>query len=158
MPPICAHQTNSGLKWSFAGFPNSTLLESGEVPIGEIAELAIREGQCTNPLYRVHRWFARRLGSQFRAILTGLSLEPQEADRFWDAYLGEVTLDGAIVLDPFVGGGTSLIEAGRCGASVIGYDIVQFSPDNLPQLVQRESLHGNLPLLYEAKQEMKEQC
>lgn len=108
---------------SFTGFPETTLLESGKIPITEIAELALREGQCTNPLYRVHRWFARRLGSQFRAILTGLYLEPREADRFWGVNLGELSLEGAVVLDPFVGGGTSLVEAGRCGASVIGYDI-----------------------------------
>lgn len=107
----------------FQGFPNRTLLESAGIPLSEIARLALREGQCTNPLYRVHRWFARRLGSQFRAILTGLSLEPHEADHFWDVYLGEVPLEGATVLDPFVGGGTSLVEAERCGASVIGYDI-----------------------------------
>jgi hypothetical protein len=46
-----------------ARFPKKTLLESGEVPIVQLAELALREGQCTNPIYRVHRWFARRLGS-----------------------------------------------------------------------------------------------
>lgn len=107
----------------FQGFPNPTLLEAAAIPIPEIARLALREGQCTNPLYRVHRWFARRLGSQFRAILIGLSLKPDEADRFWDMYLGDVPLEGATVLDPFVGGGTSLIEAERCGARVIGYDI-----------------------------------
>ena len=56
----------------FQGFPNSTLLESIGIPIPEIARLALWEGQCTNPLYRVHRWFACRLGSQFRAILTEL--------------------------------------------------------------------------------------
>ncbi|MFH1893528.1 MAG: DNA methyltransferase [Candidatus Zixiibacteriota bacterium] len=104
-------------------FPKRTLLESGKVPIAQIAELALREGQCTNPIYRVHRWFARRLGSQFRAILTGLSLKPEDADRFWDLYLGNLSLSGAVVLDPFVGGGTSLVEAERCGARVIGYDI-----------------------------------
>lgn len=107
----------------FHGFPDTTLLESGALPIAEIAELAMREGQCTNPLYRVHRWFARRLGSQFRSILTGLSLDADEANRFWDTFLGEVPLDGAVALDPFVGGGTSLVEAMRCGAHVIGYDI-----------------------------------
>ena len=107
----------------FVGFPKNTLLESGAIPIAEIAELALREGQCTNPIYRVHRWFARRLGSQFRAILTGLSLKPEEGGRFWDLYLGNLSLHGAVVLDPFVGGGTSLIEAERCGARVVGYDI-----------------------------------
>lgn len=63
----------------FHGFPDTTLLESGALPIADIAELAMREGQRTNPLYRVHRWFARRLGSQFRSILTGLSLDADEA-------------------------------------------------------------------------------
>src|SRR5690606_34650040 len=85
----------------FHGLPDTTLLESGALPIAEIAELAMREGQCTNPLYRVHRWFARRLGSQFRSILTGLSLDADEANRFWDTFLGEVPLDGAVALDPF---------------------------------------------------------
>ena len=98
---------------TFTAFPKGTLLESGKVPIAEIAELALREGQCTNPICRVHRWFARRLGSQFRAILAGLSLTPEEADRFWSMYLGHLSLDGALVLDPFVGGGTSLVEAER---------------------------------------------
>ena len=124
----CASQATHSLEGlkrpeSFTAFPEHTLLESGKVPIAEIAELALREGQCTNPIYRVHRWFARRLGSQFRAILTGLSLKPEEAGRFWDLYLGDLSLDGAVVLDPFVGGGTSLVEAERCGARVIGYDI-----------------------------------
>ena len=66
----------------FQGFPNPTLLEAAAISIPEIARLALREGQCTNLLYRVHRWFARRLGSQFRDILIGLSLKPDEADRF----------------------------------------------------------------------------
>jgi putative DNA methylase len=107
----------------FPGFPQTTLLESGRLPIAQLAALALREGQCTNPLYRVHRWFARRLGSQFRAILTGLYLGSKDASKFWSTYLGDLPLHGAIVLDPFVGGGTSLIEAAQCGADVIGYDI-----------------------------------
>ena len=104
-------------------FAARTLLEAGEIPIEQLAELALREGQRTNPLYRVHRWFARRLGSQFRAILTGLALGAEDADRFWEAYLADIPLHGALVLDPFVGGGTSLVEARRCQARVIGYDI-----------------------------------
>jgi len=107
----------------FSGFPGETLLETGCIPVEEIAELALREGQSSNPLYRVHRWFARRLGTQFRSILTGLSLEADEPNRFWEVYLDNVPLDGAIVLDPFVGGGTSLVEALRCNCRVIGYDI-----------------------------------
>ena len=107
----------------FAGFPARTLLESGGLPIEEIAELALREGQSISPLFRVHRWFARRLSSQFRSILVALALDPSESSSFWDTYFGQIDLEGAVVLDPFVGGGTSLIEASRCGAQVIGYDI-----------------------------------
>lgn len=106
----------------FAGFPTKTLLESDGLPIEALAELALREGQATSPLYRVHRWFARRLGSQFRAMLAALSLSEEETC-FWDRYFGEIPLRSAVVLDPFVGGGTSLTEASRCQAKVIGYDI-----------------------------------
>lgn len=35
----------------FTSFPEHTLLESGKLPIAEIAELALREGQCTNSIY-----------------------------------------------------------------------------------------------------------
>ena len=62
-------ETTSEQLSHFQGFPTPTLLESIGIPIPEIARLALREGQCSNPLYRVHRWFAHRLGSQFRAIV-----------------------------------------------------------------------------------------
>ncbi len=108
---------------TFGGWPARTLLEAGDIPIAQIAELALREGQGSNPLYRVHRWFARRVGSQFRSIITALTLPPGKADAFWDTYLGKTSVHGAVVLDPFIGGGTSLVESMRCNARVIGFDI-----------------------------------
>lgn len=107
----------------FNGWPARTLLEAGEIPIAQIAELALREGQSSNPLYRVHRWFARRVGSQFRSIITALTLSPDKSDTFWDTYLGKTSVHGAVVIDPFIGGGTSLVESMRCNARVIGFDI-----------------------------------
>jgi putative DNA methylase len=112
-----------GSSGHFVGFPRRTLLEAGDLPIEDLAQLALREGQATSPIYRVHRWFARRLGSQFRAMLAALSLSPNDADHFWTRYFGHIPLDHAVVLDPFAGGGTSVIEASRCNARVIGYDI-----------------------------------
>lgn len=104
--------------------PERTLLDEGTLPAAALARIALREGQATRPIYRMHRWFARRLGSQFRAILSGLTLSAEATeDDFWGSYLGKVSLDGLRVLDPFVGGGTTLIEARRAGASVIGVDI-----------------------------------
>jgi len=110
-------------QFAFGGWPVCTLLEAGEIPIAKIAELALREGQSSSPLYRVHRWFARRVGSQFRSILTALTLSPDQADAFWEIYLGKTSVDGAVILDPFIGGGTSLVESLRCNARVIGFDI-----------------------------------
>ena len=103
--------------------PRTSVLESGDLPIEEIAAIALREGQSTNPLFRVHRWFARRLSTQFRSLLAAITLHPSQADRFWERFHGQIDLSGLVVLDPFVGGGTSLIEARQCGARVVGYDI-----------------------------------
>jgi putative DNA methylase len=107
----------------FLGFAEATLLESGGPPVEDLARIALREGQSTSPLHRVHRWFARRLSSQFRGMLASLSLRPDEAEGFWERYFGDVPLDEAVVLDPFAGGGTSVVEASRCGARVIGFDL-----------------------------------
>src|SRR5947209_14335873 len=93
--------------------PAKSLLESGALPHEELAELALREGQSTNPLFRVHRWFARRLSVQFRSLLTALTLRQSNEGRFWDQFYGDVDLAGLVILDPFVGGGTSLIEADK---------------------------------------------
>lgn len=108
---------------AFGGWPDRTLLETGDIPIAQIAELALREGQSSNPLYRVHRWFARRVGSQFRSILTALTLPPDMPDAFWETYQSKASVHGAVVLDPFIGGGTSLVESMRLNARVIGFDI-----------------------------------
>jgi len=110
-------------QFAFGGWPAHTLLEAGEIPTDKIAELALREGQSSTPLYRVHRWFARRVGSQFRSILTALTLSPDQKDIFWETYLGKTSVGGAVILDPFIGGGTSLVESMRCNARVIGFDI-----------------------------------
>ena len=103
--------------------PAQTLLETGTLPIEELALLALREGQSTSPLFRVHRWFARRLSVQFRSLLAAISLHRAGERRFWDRFYGDIDLSGLVTLDPFVGGGTSLIEAANCGADVVGYDI-----------------------------------
>lgn len=107
----------------FTEFPQRTLLEYGELPLAQLAHLACKEGQASTPIYRVHRWFARRLGTQFRGILAGLALGEDEADRFWNLFEGELSLQDILVVDTFVGGGTSVVEASRCGARVIGFDI-----------------------------------
>jgi putative DNA methylase len=101
--------------------PERTLLEAGDLPFGELVRFAAREGRRPRPIYQIHKWFARRLGCSFRALLVG-AVSPPTAG-FWKAYYETGNLQGFTVLDPFVGGGTSVVEAARLGASAIGVDV-----------------------------------
>lgn len=107
----------------FGGFPKHTLIEKGDLPLEDIATIIINESHRPKPIYGVHRWFARRAGAEFRSILSAISLTEFEKELFWSNYSGNLNLRGATVLDPFVGGGTSLYEAKKCNSRVIGYDI-----------------------------------
>jgi len=87
-----------------------------------IARLALREKQIQQnyrPVIAVHKWFARRPGTLFRGLL--LSEFCDEPIR--DAYYSSHSFEGIRVADPFMGGGTPLLEANRTGCDVIGMDI-----------------------------------
>ena len=101
--------------------PSETLLEHGDLPIEALAGFAVREGRRPRPIYTAHKWFARRLGAVFRALLVGATTESK--GDFWASYYGDADLRGLTVLDPFVGGGTSVVEAQRLGASVAARDV-----------------------------------
>lgn len=101
--------------------PEQNLLEAGALPYGDLVSFATREGRRPRPIYQIHKWFARRLGCSFRAVLVG-AVSKSTAD-FWRAYYQTANLQGLTVLDPFVGGGTSVVEAARLGASAIGVDV-----------------------------------
>lgn len=98
-----------------------SMLEAGTLPVAALARLAVREGRRPRPVYGSHKWFARRLGSTFRALLVAAATE--EGGDFWRGFEQGVDLGGKVVLDPFVGGGTSIIEGQRLGATCIGTDV-----------------------------------
>ncbi|MDI6768836.1 MAG: DNA methyltransferase [Anaerolineales bacterium] len=78
----------------------------------------------------LHKWWARRCGSTFRTILKQFIADPNRRD-----YYAPKGLEGKIILDPMMGGGTTLHEAIRLGANVIGADI-----DPIPVVQARASL------------------
>jgi adenine-specific DNA methylase len=87
-----------------------------------VAAIALREKQIQQnyrPVIAVHKWFARRPGTLFRSIL--LSEFGHGALR--EIYFQGNDLKGLQVADPFMGGGTPLLEANRLGCDVLGYDI-----------------------------------
>ncbi|MBE3561050.1 MAG: hypothetical protein IMW89_17775 [Ktedonobacteraceae bacterium] len=95
-----------------------------DFPSGELSVLAELESwrkEVNRPVYHIHKWWATRLGSVFRAILIG-ALSEFGTD-IWSAFYSPVDFAGKIVLDPFMGSGTTLGEALKLGCTVIGSDI-----------------------------------
>ena len=87
-----------------------------------VSQLALRGKQIQQnyrPVIAVHKWFARRPGTLFRALLLSEFAEPPQADFFFRSH----QLKGIRIADPFMGGGTPLLEANRLGCEVIGFDI-----------------------------------
>lgn len=87
-----------------------------------IAGMALREKQIQQnyrPIIGVHKWFARRPGTLFRGlILAEFGKDPLER-----AFFRSNNLAGLQIVDPFMGGGTPLIEANRVGCDVEGFDV-----------------------------------
>ncbi|MDR3038669.1 MAG: DUF1156 domain-containing protein [Candidatus Adiutrix sp.] len=87
-----------------------------------VANLARREKQIQQnyrPVIAVHKWFARRPGTLFRALLLAEFSSPPLAESFYKSG----NLNGKVIADPFMGGGTPLLEANRLGADIQGCDI-----------------------------------
>lgn len=87
-----------------------------------VASLALREKQVQQvyrPIIAVHKWFARRPGTLFR----GLLLSEFGGKPIEETYYRTNSFEGVTVADPFMGGGTPLLEANRVGCNVIGTDI-----------------------------------
>jgi putative DNA methylase len=100
-------------------------------PIVEINRLAVPERNSFKPIYQMHKWFARRASCVFRAILLG-ALKPafkQDGsqtdlmEEFYKDHTNDPDTMGKAVLDPFMGGGTTVVEALRLGCTVTGIDL-----------------------------------
>jgi putative DNA methylase len=108
-----------------AGNPAPRSLLEGEFPFAEVSELARRDRYCVDPVYAVHKWWARRPPAVIRALLLAAAMPAKTtAEDFWKVFSdGRDTLAGKVVGDPFAGGATSLVEASRLGADVTGIDV-----------------------------------
>ena len=92
-------------------------------PIVEINRLAEPERNSFKPIYQMHKWFARRASCVFRAILLGALKPAIQPDgkptdlmaEFYKHHADDPDTTGKVVLDPFMGGGTTVVEALRLG-------------------------------------------
>ncbi|WP_277543557.1 DUF1156 domain-containing protein [Haloarcula laminariae] len=59
--------------------------------------------------------------NEIEMLLNNVDLSDPES--LWELYPKDVRMENKRVLDPFMGGGTSLVESSRFGADVVGYDL-----------------------------------
>lgn len=89
--------------------------------LSDIAEVESWRKEVWRPVYHIHKWWAQRLGSVFRAVILGCATPKGSA--VMDLYGGAVRLPGPVVYDPFMGSGTTVGEAHKLGCTAIGRDI-----------------------------------
>src|SRR5258705_12631179 len=94
-------------------------------PSVAVSRLALCEGNAKKPVYMMHKWWARRLGVVFRMLLIRHAAgEELDEDELWMRFYSAHALSPDFkVMDPFLGGGTTLVEAAKQGASCVGIDI-----------------------------------
>lgn len=73
------------------------------------------------PIYHLHKWWAKRLGSVFRGILLGSALA--DSKNLVEAFYQRHDFAGFTVFDPFMGSGTTIGEAHKLGFTALGRDI-----------------------------------
>lgn len=111
------------------GLGGAAAIERRPLPVSlsRIAEHESWRKEIHRPATYVHKWWARRLGSVFREVL--ISSSPAREKRTG------APLSDLVVYDPFAGSGTTLVEAAKLGARVVGRDI-----NPVATLTQRQAL------------------
>ena len=69
--------------------------------ISEVAEIESWRKELYRPIYHMHKWWARRLGTVFRAVILGAVFD--ETAEIMELLYEPVDLDGAVIFDPFMG-------------------------------------------------------
>jgi adenine-specific DNA methylase len=124
--------------------------------ISFIADLALREKQIQQnyrPIIAVHKWFARRPGTLFRGLLLSeFSNKPLR-----EAFYQMNRFPGKQVADPFMGGGTPLLEANRVGCDILGFDINPMAYWIVKQEIEHLDLDGYLSAAYPLRKELEKE-
>ena len=104
-----------------------------DFPILQVNEIAAIENNATKPIYMMSKWWARRRSAVFRQLLISAALkapkdETQAAQVSWSQmYRKSHRKHGLFrnlkVVDIFMGGGTTVVEAARLGFEVTGIDL-----------------------------------
>jgi len=95
------------------------------IPIEFVSKISKKEANSKKPIYQIHKWFGRKTDAIFRSILLSLELDKEEIGSFIGKYYEDNhdILKGKVILDPFMGGGVTLVNTLRLGGKAIGIDI-----------------------------------
>src|SRR5260370_1805706 len=103
-----------------------------DFPIIPINQIAAIEGNASKPIYQMSKWWARRRSSVLRSMLLAAAMKAPEdeskvAKSDWEVYYSNHQKRGSLqhikVPDPFMGGGTTVVEGARLGMQMFGCDL-----------------------------------
>lgn len=89
--------------------------------ISRVAKLESWRKEVYRPIYYVHKWWAKRLGSVFRAIILGACAS--EDENILELFYRSTEFPNLTVYDPMMGSGVTIGEAKKLNCKVIGRDI-----------------------------------
>lgn len=112
--------------------------------VSKVAEMESWRKEINRPIYHLHKWWAQRLGSVFRAAVIGGVL-PAGAGNV-DLLYAPFRFPGITVFDPFMGSGTTIGEAHKLGCKVIGRDINPVAVRTVRAALGKASRNGVLDL------------
>ena len=121
--------------------PEATrVIETDAFPFEHLSDIAEAESwrkEINRPIYHIHKWWAQRLGSVFRGVLLGCF--SYEGSDVMELFYQPARISGKVVFDPFMGSGTTVGEALKLGARVIGRDINPVSCFAVQNALRRQS-------------------
>jgi len=111
-----------------------------DFPYSEVSDLARRERRNPRPYQLIHPWPGRRPGILFKALILASLLPENAVESFWELLRlrrRENVAKGKVFLDPFMGSGTSLVEALSLGMRAVGVDV-----NTVAWFIARETLRN----------------
>lgn len=101
--------------------------------VNAAAEAESWRKEVHRPATHTHKWWAQRLGTVFRGLLTSALVGANDGAA--DAFSSAFRAPGVVVYDPFAGSGTTIVEAIKLGCKAVGQDV-----NPVATLVQRQAV------------------
>lgn len=98
---------------------------SAEMPYDILYQSSRKEASRKKPIFFIHKYFARRITTNVRMALLGFMSDKD--DDILKMIYQTSKRKNITILDPFMGGGTTIFEALRFGCNVIGNDLQPLS-------------------------------